>query len=54
MNNASKVLALTAARLYLDPALVKAARAEFGKARGADFVYQPLVGDRAPPLDYRD
>ena len=50
----SKVLAFTAARLYLDPALVKQARAEFEKARGADFVYQPMVGDRKPPLDYRD
>ncbi|MBV6416940.1 MAG: p-aminobenzoyl-glutamate hydrolase subunit B [Steroidobacteraceae bacterium] len=54
MHNASKVLALTAARLYLDPALVKRARAEFDQARGADFVYRPMVGDRAPPLDYRD
>jgi aminobenzoyl-glutamate utilization protein B len=54
MNNASKVLALTAARLYMDPALVKSARAEFEKARGAGFVYQPLIGDRKPPLDYRD
>jgi aminobenzoyl-glutamate utilization protein B len=54
MDNASKVLAFTAARLYLDPALVKQARAEFEKARGADFVYQPMVGDRKPPLDYRD
>ncbi|MGE0580558.1 MAG: amidohydrolase [Steroidobacteraceae bacterium] len=54
MQNASKVLALTAARLYLDPALVKQARAEFDKARGADFVYRPMVGDRKPPLDYRD
>ena len=54
MHNASKVLALTAARLYLDPALVKRARAEFDQARGADFVYRPMVGDRKPPLDYRD
>ena len=54
MNNASRVLALTAARLYLDPALVKRARAEFEQARGADFVYRPMVGDRKPPLDYRD
>ena len=54
MGNASKVLALTAARLYLDPALVQKARAEFDAARGKDFVYRPMVGDRKPPLDYRD
>jgi aminobenzoyl-glutamate utilization protein B len=53
MNNASKALALTAARLYLDPALIAAARKEFLEARGADFVYRPMVGDREPPLDYR-
>lgn len=53
MNNASKALALTAARLYLDPALVAAARKEFDTARGTGFVYRPMVGDRAPPLDYR-
>lgn len=53
MNNASKALALTAARLYLDPALVAAARKEFLTARGADFVYRPMIGERAPPLDYR-
>lgn len=54
MNVASKTLALTAARLLTDPALVKAARAEFEQARGADFAYRPMVGDRKPPLDYRD
>ena len=54
MNVASKTLALTAARLLTDPDLVKAARAEFEQARGADFVYRPMVGDRKPPLDYRD
>ncbi|MGD9599389.1 MAG: amidohydrolase [Steroidobacteraceae bacterium] len=54
MNVASKTLALTAARLFTDPALIEAARAEFDKARGADFVYRPLVGDRKPPLDYRE
>lgn len=53
MHNASKALVLTAARLYLDPALVAAARREFVEARGADFVYRPMIGERAPPLDYR-
>jgi len=28
-------------------------KAEHGKRVGPDFVYKALVGDRAPPLDYR-
>ena len=34
------------------PTLV-AAKEELLKAQGEDFVYTPLVGDRAPPLDFR-
>ena len=54
MINAAKVLSMTAVNLMEDPDLVQAARAEFEKRRGPDFVYQPLVGDRKPPLDYRN
>ncbi|MCW3836229.1 amidohydrolase [Sphingomonas canadensis] len=50
---AAKTLVLTAADLMRDPAKVKAARAEFDRRRGPGFAYQPLVGDRSPPLDYR-
>jgi len=53
MENASKVLALTAAELFLQPDLISAARAEFERRRGPDFRYASAVGDRAPPLDYR-
>lgn len=53
MENAAKVLALTAQRLFTDPALRATARAEFLGRRGADFRYVSVVGDRAPPLDYR-
>jgi aminobenzoyl-glutamate utilization protein B len=53
MENASKVLALTARRLFTDEALRAAARAEFSKRRGSEFRYVSVVGDRAPPLDYR-
>lgn len=53
MENASKVLALTAAQLYSEPKLLAAAKREFEQRRGADFRYVPFVGDRAPPLDYR-
>lgn len=53
MENASKVLALTAVELFSQPSLIAAARAEFEQRRGADFRYVSVVGDRAPPLDYR-
>jgi aminobenzoyl-glutamate utilization protein B len=50
---AAKTLALAVAQLYTDPDQITAAKAEFNKSRGASFVYQPLIGDRPPPLDYR-
>jgi len=50
---AAKTLALTAVDLFKDPDLVKAAQSEFIERRGADFQYIPLLGDRAPALDYR-
>lgn len=53
MENASKVLALTAAELYSRPELITAARAEFERRRGSNFKYKSAVGDRSPPLDYR-
>jgi len=46
-------LALTAAELFQSPDLVEKAKAEFEDARGADFSYSALLGDREPPLDYR-
>jgi aminobenzoyl-glutamate utilization protein B len=53
MENASKILALTAADLFSQPELIARARAEFEQRRGAEFEYRSAVGDRAPPLDYR-
>ena len=50
---AAKVLAATARELYTNPQLVAEAAAEFQDRRGADFHYRPLLGDRAPALDYR-
>ncbi|MEP5766419.1 MAG: amidohydrolase [Halieaceae bacterium] len=50
---AAKSMALTAITLFENPGLVTAARAEWLEQRGDDFDYQPLLGDRAPPLDYR-
>jgi aminobenzoyl-glutamate utilization protein B len=51
---AAKTLALTGAQLLQDPALIAAAKAEFAKSRGPDFVYKPLIGEREPPLNYRN
>jgi aminobenzoyl-glutamate utilization protein B len=51
---AAKTLALAVAQLYTSPDLIAAAKAEFDKSRGAGFVYKSLVGDRSPPLDYRN
>ena len=50
---AAKTMALTAADIYENPALAKQARAQLIEQRGADFKYAPLLGDRAPALDYR-
>jgi aminobenzoyl-glutamate utilization protein B len=50
---AAKTLALTAADLYEDPALLRAAQEELAASQGADYEYSPLLGDREPPLDYR-
>src|SRR5262245_62322944 len=51
---AAKTLALTVGQLYTSPELITAAKAEFNKSRGPNFVYRSLVGDRLPPLDYRN
>jgi aminobenzoyl-glutamate utilization protein B len=53
MHLASKVLATTAVDLFTAPAFIEEARREFEERRGPDFVYESLIGDRLPPLDYR-
>jgi aminobenzoyl-glutamate utilization protein B len=50
---AAETLILTAIDLFKDPVLVEMARKEFLQRRGPDFKYIPLLGDRAPALDYR-
>ena len=52
-NNASKILALAAIELYTNPDLRQAAAAEHRANIGEDYHYEALLGDRAPPLDYR-
>lgn len=51
---AAKTLALAAADLFRNPETLAAARAEFDRKRGDAFQYRALVGDRSPPLDYRN
>jgi aminobenzoyl-glutamate utilization protein B len=50
---AAKTLAMTAADLFTQPKLLEQAKAEFQRRRGQGFAYRALIGDRAPPLDYR-
>lgn len=50
---AAKVIAMTAADLFRNPAALAAAQAEMLRKRGADFRYEALLGSRAPALDYR-
>ncbi len=52
---AARSMALTAIRLYQDPTLVAQAQEEWLELRGGKRIdYQPLLGDRDPPLDYRN
>ena len=51
---AAKTLTKTAIDLFKDKKLVETAKAELIQQRGADFKYIPLLGDRAPALDYRN
>lgn len=50
---AAKAMTLMATELFTNPGLRAAARAEFDAARGKDYQYRSLLGDRDPPLDYR-
>lgn len=50
---AAKTIALTAMDIFNNPELTKTAKDELLRRRGADFVYEALIGDRKPPLDYR-
>ena len=51
---AAKTLALTAIDLFEDPGIVRRAKDERAGRVGSSFVYESLVGDRSPPLDYRN
>ncbi len=51
---AAKTIAATAADLFLENEKIKSAWEELQSRRGSDFKYESLVGDRPPPLDYRN
>ena len=51
---AAKTLAATGLDLFTSPKTIEAATTEFKKARGENFVYKSLLGDRKPALNYRD
>jgi len=51
---AAKTLALTGIDLFTQPAIINRAKIEWQQAKGTDFKYIPLIGDRKPALNYRD
>jgi aminobenzoyl-glutamate utilization protein B len=51
---AAKTIAATAMDLFSNLDLIEQAKTEFQEVRGKDFKYIPLIGDRAPALDYRN
>ncbi|MDC0186530.1 amidohydrolase [Gammaproteobacteria bacterium] len=51
---AVQVLTATAKEIYLDSSIVRQAKDELLNNVGEDFDYVPLLGDRDPPLNYRN
>ncbi len=50
---AAKTMTLTAIDLFANPSYIDKAKAEFKTAKG-DYIYQPLLGNIKPALNYRD
>lgn len=48
----AKTMAMTVIDIFKDPSIAVKAKAELEKRRGSNFVYKPILGDRAPALDY--
>jgi aminobenzoyl-glutamate utilization protein B len=51
---AAKTMALTIMDCLVNPEMLKNAKLELFKRRGDSFKYEALLGDRNPPLDYRN
>lgn len=50
---AAKTMSIAGAELFSNPELIAQAKAELKERQGPGFTYKAMVGDRAPPLDYR-
>ncbi|KAA6300410.1 MAG: p-aminobenzoyl-glutamate hydrolase subunit B [Candidatus Ordinivivax streblomastigis] len=51
---AAEVIVTTAAELFLNPEIVQASKKEMFDARGKDYIYEPMLGNRKPALNYRE
>lgn len=51
---AAKTIALSAIDLFKQPEVIEKSKVELKEKQGKDFVYETLLGDRKPPLDYRN
>jgi aminobenzoyl-glutamate utilization protein B len=47
-------MADTAQDIFKDPSVLEDAKTEYQNRVGENFKYVPLLGDRKPPLDYRN
>ena len=54
MKLAAEVLFETGKYIHLNHSIIEKARKELDKKVGEDFIYKPLLGDRNPPLNYRE
>lgn len=53
MLNAAKILAMTGIDLFLNPGILNSARKELDTKLGPGFQYKSMIGERMPPLDFR-
>lgn len=51
---AAKTITKSAIDLFEDPSIIERAQQELNQRTGENFIYQALLGDREPPLNYRD
>ena len=49
---AAKTMAMTGIDIFANPRIAEQAKQELVKRRGLDFIYESLLGDRDPALDY--
>ena len=50
----AEVMADPAQDIFKDPSVLEDAKMEYQNRVGENFQYVPLLGDRDPPLDYRN